>query len=124
MAAQQILLFGDQADAPIPMIRRLQQKSGQSKNLDNFLQSAVDNVQLEVAKLTSAEQDTIGSFQSVQDLTTALVDKTDRHGIAQMVLVFIARVGELILCVLLFTKKALIQADTTASGTQRAIQPC
>ncbi|RYP11137.1 hypothetical protein DL765_007886 [Monosporascus sp. GIB2] len=97
MAAQQVLLFGDQADAPIPMIRRVVEKSRHSKNLESFLQSAIDNVQLEVAKLTPAERDTVGSFHSVQDLTTALTSKTDRYGIAQMVLVFIARIGELIL---------------------------
>lgn len=99
MAAHNILLFGDQADAPIPMIRRIVEKSRYSKNLEYFLQSAVDNVQLEVAKLTPAERETVGSFQSVQDLITALTSKSDRHGIAQMVLVFIARIGELILYV-------------------------
>lgn len=97
MAAQQIFLFGDQADAPIPMIRRLAGPARQSKTLETFLQSALDNVQLEVAKLTPAEQNTLGSFHSLPDLVAVLEDKSDRHGIAQMVLVFLARIGELIL---------------------------
>ncbi|RYO88710.1 hypothetical protein DL764_008697 [Monosporascus ibericus] len=112
MAAQQILLFGDQADAPIPMIRRLTEPSRQSKNLESFLQSAIDNVQLEVAKLTPAEQDTLGSFHSVQDLTAALENETDRHGIAQMVLIFIARIGELILQVTFKNNPALLSSST------------
>ncbi|RYP85130.1 hypothetical protein DL769_001034 [Monosporascus sp. CRB-8-3] len=112
MAAQQILLFGDQADAPIPMIRRLTEPSRQSKNLESFLQSAIDNVQLEVAKLTPAEQDTLGSFHSVQDLTAALENETDRHGIAQMVLIFIARIGDLILQVTFKNNPALLSSST------------
>ncbi|KAI0202479.1 putative polyketide synthase [Astrocystis sublimbata] len=97
MAAEHVFLFGDQADASIPMIRRLLERSRHSKNLETFLHSAIDHVQLEVAKLTPAEQDTLGSFHSVQDLTVALKNKSDRHGIAQMVVIFISRIGELIL---------------------------
>ena len=99
MAAQKILLFGDQTDTPIPMIRHVIEKSRHSKNLQLFLQSAIDNVQLEVTKLTPAERDTLGSFHSVQDLTECYKNKKDRFGIAQMVLIFIARIGELILYV-------------------------
>ncbi|KAM7216845.1 hypothetical protein V8F06_007822 [Rhypophila decipiens] len=95
--ARDILLFGDQADAPVPMIRRVVEKGRQSKNLESFLQGAIDNVQIEVAKLTPAERETVGSFQSVQDLTLPLLNDTDRYGIARMVVVFIARIGELIL---------------------------
>ncbi|KAI9037691.1 uncharacterized protein KD926_000107 [Aspergillus affinis] len=87
MATQRILLFGDQADAPIPMIRRVVEKSKHSKNLKSFLQCAIDHVQVEVGKLTPVERETVGSFQSVQDLTTSLTTKSDRFGIAQMVLV-------------------------------------
>lgn len=99
MSAQIILLFGDQADAPIPMLRPVLAKSRQSENIHNFLQSAIDVIQLEVAKLTSAERESLGSFYSVQDLIECLANKRDRFGIAQMVLVFIARIGELILYV-------------------------
>jgi len=99
MAAQIILLFGDQADAPIPILRPVLAKSRHSRNLQTFLQSAIDVVQLEVAKLTTAERETLGSFHSVQDLVECLANKRDRFGIAQMVLVFIARIGELILYV-------------------------
>lgn len=95
--AQHVLLFGDQADAPVPMIRRIAEKSRHSKNLESFLQSAIDNVQLEVSRLTPAERATIGPFHSLQGLTNALNGNSDRHGIAQMVSVFIARIGELIL---------------------------
>ncbi|KAI8933688.1 hypothetical protein NX059_009407 [Plenodomus lindquistii] len=97
VAAQHVLLFGDQADAPLPMIRRIAEKSSHSKNLESFLQSAIDNVQLEVSRLTPAERDTIEPFHSLQGLTNALKRNSDRHGIAQMVSVFIARIGELIL---------------------------
>lgn len=97
IAAQHVFLFGDQADAPLPMIRRVAEKARHSKNLQSFLQSAIDNVQLEVSRLTPAERDTIGPFHSLQGLTNALKEKSDRHGIAQMVSVFIARIGELIL---------------------------
>ena len=97
IAAHHVFLFGDQADAPLPMIRRVAEKARHSKNLQSFLQSAIDNVQLEVSRLTPAERDTIGPFHSLQGLTNALKEKSDRHGIAQMVSVFIARIGELIL---------------------------
>lgn len=96
MAAQRILLFGDQTDTPIPMIRRVLEKSRHSKNLQLFLQSAIDTIQLEVAKLTPAERDSLGSFHSVQDLTERYKTKQDRFGIAQMLLVYIARIGEFI----------------------------
>ncbi|KAK8074379.1 Bcpks15 [Apiospora hydei] len=96
-AAQQILLFGDQADAPLPMLRRVIERSRHSRNLESFLQLAVDNAQVEVSKLTPAERDTVGSLHSVQGLINALTGNSDRLGIAQMVSVFIARIGELIL---------------------------
>nr|A0A455M7S4.1 RecName: Full=Non-reducing polyketide synthase atnG; Short=NR-PKS atnG; AltName: Full=Arthripenoid biosynthesis cluster protein G [Arthrinium sp.]AYO60880.1 NR-PKS AtnG [Arthrinium sp.] len=97
VAAQHVFLFGDQADAPMPMVRRVVERSRHSKNLESFLQSAIDNVQLEVARLTPAERDTIGPFHSLEGLADSLKEKSDRHGIAQMVSVFIARIGELIL---------------------------
>jgi len=100
MAAQKIFLFGDQADAPIPMIRRVIERSRESKHLQSFLQSAIDTVQLEVLNLTQVERNTVGSFHSVQDLAERYTNKDDRFGIAQMVLVFIARIGELILYVI------------------------
>ncbi|KAH8592115.1 hypothetical protein B0O99DRAFT_689896 [Bisporella sp. PMI_857] len=97
MSAHTILLYGDQADAPIPMIRRVVERARHSQNLQLFLQSAIDTVQLEVIKLSPAERDTIGSFHNVQDLAERFTNGHDRFGIAQMVLVFIARIGELIL---------------------------
>ncbi|KAL1961387.1 hypothetical protein VTO42DRAFT_115 [Malbranchea cinnamomea] len=97
MAAQRIILFGDQTDPPVPMIRRLVEKSRYSKNLQTFFRSAVDAVQLEVIKLTPAERESVGSFQNIQDLAECFTANSDRYGIAQMALVFMARIGELIL---------------------------
>lgn len=97
MAATHILLFGDQADAPIPMIRRVVEKSRQSKNLQSFLRNAIDAVGREVINLTPAEQETIGSLDDIHDLEESFTSKRDRFGIAQMVLIFVARIGELIL---------------------------
>lgn len=100
MAATRIFLFGDQVDAPIPMIRRVVEKSRGSKNLQSFLQRAVDAVGIEATNFTSAERETLGSFNTIQDLEESFISKRDRFGIAQLILVFIARIGELILYVL------------------------
>ncbi|KAK2801683.1 Type I Iterative PKS [Onygenales sp. PD_10] len=97
MMAQRIILFGDQTDPPVPMIRRLVEKSRHSKNLQSFLRSTVDAVQLELIKLTPTERESVGSFQSVQELAESFSANNDRFGIAQMALVFMARIGELIL---------------------------
>lgn len=99
MAATRIFLFGDQADAPISMIRRVVEKSCQSKNLQSFLRSAMDAVGLEAINLTHTERETIGSCGDIQDLEDSFTSKRDRFGIAQMVLIFVARIGELILYV-------------------------
>lgn len=99
MDAQQVLLFGDQADAPVPMIRRLVGRAHTSTNLQSFLQGSIDSVQLEVSKLLPEERESIGWFRDVQDLVASFSKGLDRFGIVQMVLVFIARIGELILYV-------------------------
>ncbi|KAF7503263.1 hypothetical protein GJ744_004054 [Endocarpon pusillum] len=99
MNAQQVLLFGDQADAPVPMIRRLVERAHTSVNLQSFLQRSIDSVQLEVSKLLPQERESVGCFRDVQDLVASFSKGLDRFGIVQMVLVFIARIGELILYV-------------------------
>lgn len=121
MNAQQILLFGDQADAPVPMIRRLVERAHTSTNLQSFLQSSIDSVQLEVSKLLPEERESIGSFRDVQDLVVSFSKGIDRFGIVRMVLVFIARIGELILYVFHQSDPKLVSPLKTVPDTPRSI---
>lgn len=99
MAANRILLFGDSSDAPIPIIRQLLAKSRSSKNTQTFIQNVVDAVGVEVQRFTPLERDTVGMIHSIQDLQECVDNKNDRFGIARTILLFVARVGELILYV-------------------------
>jgi hypothetical protein len=99
MTANRILLFGDSSDAPIPLIRQLLAKSRHSRNTQVFIQNVVDAVGREVEKLTPLERDTVRMINSIQDLQECVESKRDRFGIARTILLFVARVGELILYV-------------------------
>ena len=99
MAANRILLFGDSADAPVVLIHQLLAKSRHSENTQLFLQNAVEAVGREVQKLTPPERDVMGMVYSIQDLQECYENKRDSLGIARTVLLFMARIGELILYV-------------------------
>ena len=99
MAANRILLFGDSADAPVALIRELLAKSRHSKNAQLFIRSAVDAVGREIHTLPPPEREAMGMVHSLQDLQDCFDSKRDPFGIAQAVLLFIARIGNLILYV-------------------------
>lgn len=99
MTVNRILLFGDSADAPGALTRQLLAKSRHSKNTQLFIQNAVEAVGQEIQTLTPPERDAIGMVHSIQDLQECYESKRDVLGIARTVLLFIARVGELILYV-------------------------
>lgn len=99
MAANRILLFGDTADAPVALIRQLLVKSRCSKNAQLFIHNAVDAVGQEIQTLPPSERDAIGVVHSIQDLQECYQGNRDHFGIARTVLLFVARVGELILYV-------------------------
>jgi hypothetical protein len=99
MAANRILLFGDSADAPVALIRELLAKSQHSKNTQLFIQNAVEAVGREIQTLPPPERDAMGMIHSIQDLQDCYESKRDPFGIAQAVLLFVARIGNLILYV-------------------------
>lgn len=91
MNAQQVLLFGDQADAHVPMIRRLVGRAHTSTNLQSFLQSLIDSLQLEVSKLLPKERESIGCFRDVQHLVPSFLKGLDRFGISILFLYSVVR---------------------------------
>jgi hypothetical protein len=97
MAANRILLFGDSADAPVALIRQLLAKARHSKNTQLFIQNVVEAVGREIQTLPPSERDAIGVFHSIQDLQESCENKRDPFNVAQIVLNFVARIGELIL---------------------------
>ena len=97
MAANRLLVFGDSADPPLALIRQLLAKSRHSKNAQVFIRAAVDAVGREVQTLPPPERDAIGVFHSIQDLQESCENKRDPFNVAQLVLSFVARIGELIL---------------------------
>lgn len=99
MAASRILLFGDSSDPPLPIIRQFLAKSRSSKNTQLFIQNVVDAVGREIQDLPLQERDTIGMIHSLQDLQECFEGNRDRFGIARTTLLFVARIGELILYV-------------------------
>ena len=99
MAGNRILLFGDSTDAPIPSIRQLLVKARTAENAQTFIRHAVDTVGQEVEKLTPSERRAIGPVHSIQDLQECFAGNRDHYGVARMVLLFVARIGELIMYV-------------------------
>jgi hypothetical protein len=99
MAANRILLFGDSADAPVALIRELLAKSRHSTNTQLFVQNAVEAVGREIETLPPPERNIMGAIHSIQDLQDCYERKRDPFGIAQAVLLFVARIGNLILYV-------------------------
>ena len=97
MAANCILLFGDTSDAPVALIRQLLAKSRCSKNTQSFIHNAVEAVGREIQTLPPSERDSIGVIHSIQDLQECYECERDHFGIARTVLLFVARIGELIL---------------------------
>jgi hypothetical protein len=108
MAANRVLFLGDSADAPVALIQQLLAKSRHSRNIQLFIHGAVEAVGRESKTLTPAERDTIGVIHSIQDLEDCYDGGRDRFGIARTVLIFIARVGELIL----YVKKHLSKSSS------------
>jgi hypothetical protein len=101
MAMNRILLFGDSSDAPIPLVRQLLAKSRNSKSIRLFIQNVVDTVGREVRNFTPEERDSVGMVHSIQDLQECVEANRDRFGIARTILLLVARIGELILYVIL-----------------------
>lgn len=99
MAVNRILLFGDSADAPVALIREFLAKFRSSTNTQLFVQNAVEAVGREIETLPSPERDIMGTIHSIQDLQDCYESKKDPFGIAQAVLLFVARIGNLILYV-------------------------
>jgi len=97
MAPNRILLFGDSADAPATLIRQLLGKSQHSKHVQRFIQIAVEAVGREIQILSPPERNAMGVIHNIRDLQECYEDKKDSFGIAQTVLLFVARIGELIL---------------------------
>lgn len=99
MASNRILMFGDTADAPVALIRQLLAKSRCSKNTQLFIQNAVEAVGREIQTLPPPQRNSVGVIHNIQDLQECYECKRDHFGIARTVLLFVARVGELILWV-------------------------
>jgi hypothetical protein len=98
-ASGSILLFGDSSDPPVPIIRQLLSKSRSSKNTQVFIQNAVDAVGQEIQKMPPQERNSVGMIHSILDLQECFDNNRDRFGIARTILLFVARIGELILYV-------------------------
>ena len=96
MAPNRILLFGDSADAPVALIRQLLGKSQHSKHVQRFIRVAIEAVGREIQMLPQ-ERDTMGVIHNIRDLQECYESNKDSFGIARTVLLFVARIGELIL---------------------------
>lgn len=98
-ASGSILLFGDSSDPPGPIIRNFLSKSKSSKNARHFIQNVMDAVGYEVQMLLPHERSSVGMIHNILDLQECFDSDRDRYGIARTILLFVARIGELILYV-------------------------
>ncbi len=94
---RRILLFGDAADHPIPLIREALRKSDRSANATLFIRQAVQAVATEVQTLSPQDRDRVGPIHDIHDLQDHLEKENDPLGIARVALLFIARIVEFIL---------------------------
>lgn len=95
-----LLLFGDQTVEKLSSIKSLVRNSKKSHNARAFLQQATDILQLELAKLNAEERGWDHEIGSLLGLAEANFHQDEANGILATVLMFIGRVGELIVYVL------------------------
>lgn len=95
MAAQCLLIFGDQSTDPCPSIWNLQQQAQHSPVLRCFLEATNRNLRCERTQLREKECGLLGRFESVASLAEGYSQQKD--AVASGVLHCIAQLGSLIM---------------------------
>ena len=96
MESTNLLLFGDQTVEKLSAIQSLVRHSKTSHTAREFLQRATDVVQLEFSRLSAEERGRPLEIQSLLGLAEENIKRTEPNGIVATVLMYIGRLGELI----------------------------
>ncbi|KAL8696326.1 MAG: hypothetical protein Q9224_002852, partial [Gallowayella concinna] len=97
MGFTNLLLFGDQTVEKLSSIQALVRNSKKSSIAKSFLQQSTDVLQLEFSKLGTEERQWPYEIHSLLGLAEQNIKEPDANGIIATVLMYIGRLGELII---------------------------
>ena len=100
MPPQRLFLFGDQTIETLPAVTSLVRLSRASSALRGFLREATDIIQSEIPRLSTYSRRAFPAFDDVLSLAEENAETEEPTPLVPTVLITIARLGELIVSVL------------------------
>lgn len=99
MGAEQLLFFGDETVAPLPAIQNLYRHAKVSSVIQRFLTEGTNVVKKEVLKLPAEQRPIWPVFSNIIELAEMCGKQENPAGAIVMMLVCVARLGELLMYV-------------------------
>lgn len=124
MAPQRLFLFGDQTIEKLPAVTSLIRLSQASAALRRFLREATDIIQCEIPRLSPHSRKAFPAFDDVLSLAERNAKTEEPTALVPMVLITIARLGELIVSVIVKISGAAPIPPSPTFSTPLALVLC